>query len=210
VKSEVKNRLKFSIVGSELFETSDPNQYRLVIQKRTTEEKEKYELIVEPYFTEDAIRDSKNVREQMVENMREIDEYKLKMEKNEVVRTIEIASMGIFNWDYLYHRENIKSLECNLNFPQNTNTDFVNVFTICPEDNALVRLNFSDQGHYIYDPNKRNCIIAITKDNRVYYVPNSEFLAQKDETKALKFDFRKSDLVLSTAANFDAQLHRFI
>ena len=69
------------------------------------------------------------------------------MEKNEVVRTIERASMGIFNWDYLYHRENIKSLECNLNFPQNTNTDFVNVFTISPEDNALVRLNFSDQGH---------------------------------------------------------------
>jgi hypothetical protein len=210
VKSEIKTRLKFSIVGSELFETNEPNQYRLVIQKRTSEEKEKYELIVEPYFTEDAIRDSKIVHEEMVKNMREIDEYKQKMEKNEVVRTIEIASMGVFNWDYLYHRENIKELECYLNFPQNTNTDFVNVFTICPEDNALIRLNFSDKGHYIYDPNKRNCIIAVTKDNRVYYVPNSDFLSQKDETKELKFDFRKSDLVLSTAANFDAQLHRFI
>jgi len=210
VKSDIKNRLKFAIVGSELFETSDPNQYRLVLQKRTSVEKEKYELIVEPYFTEDAIRDSKNVHEEMVKNMREIDEYKEKMEKNEVVRTIEIASMGLFNWDYLYHRENIKALECNLNFPENTNTDFVNVFTICPEDNALVRLNFSDQGHYIYDPSKRNCIIAITKDNRVYYIPNSEFLAQKDETKELKFDFRKSDVVLTSAANFDAQLHRFI
>lgn len=210
VKSDVKNRLKFSIVGSELFETNDPNQYRLVIQKRTSEEKEKYELIVSPYFTEDAIRDSKDVREQMVKNMREIDEYKEKMEKNEVVRTIEIASMGVFNWDYLYHRENTRSLECNLNFPKNTNTDFVNVFTICPEDNALVRLNFSDRGHFIYDPTKRNCIIAITKDNRVYYIPNSEFLAQKEETKELNFDFQKSDLVLTSAANFDAQLHRFI
>ena len=210
IKNEVKNRLKFSIVGSELFETNEPNQYRLVIQKRTTEEKEKYELIVKPYFTEDAIRDSKHVREQMVENMREIDTYKEKMEKNEVVRTIEIASMGVFNWDYLYHRENIKQLECNLNFPGNTNTDFVNVFTICPEDNALIRLNFSDRGHFMYDPTKRNCIIAITKDNRVYYIPNSEFLAQKEETKELNFDFRKSDLVLTTAANFDAHLHRFI
>ncbi len=210
VKSDVKNRLKFSIVGSELFETSEPNQYRLVLQKRTTEEKEKYELIVEPYFTEDAMRDSKNVHEEMVKNMREIDEYKEKIEKNEVVRTIEISSMGVYNWDYLYHREFVKSLECNLNFPKNTNTDFVNVFTLCPEDNALIRLNFSDQGHYIYDPSKRNCIIAITKDNRVYYIPNSEFLAQKEETKLLKFDFRKSDLVLTSAANFDAQLHRFI
>ncbi len=195
VKNEVKNRLKFSIVGSELYETSEPNEYRLVLQKRTSEEKEKYELIVAPYFTEDAIRDSKHVREQMVENMREIDTYKEKMEKNEVVRTIEIASMGVFNWDYLYHRENIKQLECNLNFPGNTNTDFVNVFTICPEDNALIRLNFSDRGHFMYDPTKRNCIIAITKDNRVYYIPNSEFLAQKEETKELKFDFRKSDLI---------------
>ena len=79
VKSDVKKHLKFAIVGSELFETNEPNQYRLVLQKRTTEEKEKYELIVEPYFTEDAIRDSKNVHEEMVKNMREIDEYKEKM-----------------------------------------------------------------------------------------------------------------------------------
>jgi len=210
LKNEVKNRLKFSIVGSELFETNIPNEYRLVIQKNTKEEVEKFELIVEPYFSEDAIRDSKEVHEQMVKNMREIDDYKEKLEKNEVVRTIEISSMGVFNWDYLYHREFVKTLECNLNFPAKTNTDFVNVFSICPEDNAIIRLNFSDQGHFMYDPTKRNCIIAITKDNRVYYIPNEDFIAQKEEKNRLNFDFRKSDLVLKNAQIFDSHLHRFI
>lgn len=210
VKNEVKNKLKFSIVGSELFATNEENQYRLVIQKRNSNDIENFELLVEPYYIEDAMRDSKNVHEKMVQNMKEIDAYKEKMEKNEVVRTIEISSMGVYNWDYLYNRTNIKQLECSLNFPSNTNTDFVNVFTICPEDNAVIRLNFSDHGHFMYDPSKRNCIIAITKDNRVYYIPNSDFIAQKEETKVVKFDLRKSDLILTTADKFDAHLHRFI
>lgn len=209
--TKVQNQLKFSLVGSELTATKTENQYRLVITKPITKESnEQFEIIVEPYFIEQAVQDSKEVKEDYKRNVREIDDYIDRVAKNEVVRSIEIASMGVYNWDYLYHRECTKQLECRLNFPNHTNSDFVNIFTICPEDNAVIRLNFKTQGHYVYDPTKRNCIVAITKDNRVYYIPNDAFVEQRKENKLLDFDFIKSDVVLNSTSSFDKHLHTFI
>ena len=209
IANDVKSRLKFSHVGTELFETKRGNNYRLVLTKTTKEETEKIELNVEPYFIEDALADSKKVQTDFEENTKEVENYINRVANNEVVRTIEIAKMGVYNWDYLYHRSNSKKMECYLSFPENTNTNFVNIFTICPEDNAVVRLNFTDKGNYVYDPTRRNCLIAITNDNRVYYVPNSEFTKQLTKNY-LNFKFTKSEVVLNSPSNFDKHLHEFI
>ncbi len=210
LSSEEKKRLKFSNVGTEIFETDKQNEYRLVIYNPTKIQIEKFELIIEPYLVSEAIEDSKTAEAKFLEDTKEVNDYLEKLEKNEIVRSIEISSMGTYNWDYLYHRAFAKQLECHLNFPRNTNSNFATVFTICPDDNAIVRLNFSDKGHYVYDPTKRNCIVAITKDNRVYFVPNSAFESQNQESTCLNFNLQKSDLVLTSPSDFDKQLYRFI
>jgi hypothetical protein len=211
ISSEMRSKLSFSNVTTEITATKDTNEYKLSIAYLAKKDKiEKLELLVTPYFLEEAMLNSKKIEEEYEKGIDEISDYKQKMANNEVVRSIEITSMGTYNWDYLYHRSCSKQLMCRLEFPEDVNTDFVNVFTICPEDNAVVKCAFTEEGNYIYDPTKRNCIVAITKDNKVLFVPNKDFIEQRDEKVNLSFKMRTSDLVLKSAKDFDSQFHRFI
>jgi hypothetical protein len=214
LKNSDLNKLQFSDVESELVATQTPNEYRLRITKTTKLDNrdyvERFSMLVRPYFLEEATKDSKLVADVFEETKQELNNYLDKMKKNEVVRSIEISSLGVYNWDYLYHRSGSKNVFCHLNYPENTNPLFMSVFTICPEDNALVRLNFTEEGEYIYDPSKRNCIIAISEENRVYYINNNDFRAVENESKNITFNFKKSDLILKNAQSFDAHLSKFI
>lgn len=158
-----------------LEKSEDDSAYVMVI--KNDEKIDKY--IVEPYTVEMAVEDSKVNSKKLDQSLAEVKAYEQRVAEGKVVRTISIDGFGTYNWDIINKRENSLPILANFAYPTKVQKRFVNLFLVSPEENAVVAYDAISDAKFSFDPEKKNCIIAILPDNSVLSVSNQGFNAAR-------------------------------
>lgn len=158
---------------------------------------------VEPYFLEQALKDSNKNSLKMEKEIDEVIAHQRKKAAGNIVRSIEIDGFGTYNWDIICKRENSLPLIANFDFPAGVNPELLTLYLISPDENALVLYDATGDSKFSFDPNYSNCLVAILPDNSIVSVPNSGF----DKARRLKsgasctFSFNKTGIKLKSSTD---------
>ncbi len=168
---------------------------------------------VDPYTMEDAINDSKKNSQELAQEVSEELAYLQKVAAGKVIRSIQIENFGTYNWDIAYKRENSKMIASRFNFPDVKNSKLLTVYLISPDEDVVVKYDPSGRDPFSFDPDMRNCLVAITPDNKLLTVSNEGFSdarAAKDNKTIIDFNFEKTGITLKSSTDIMNYLDRLI
>jgi uncharacterized cupredoxin-like copper-binding protein len=167
---------------------------------------------VEPYTLQMAMKDSKANRKQLNQSIAETREFEKDLAAGRVIRSIEIDNFGTYNWDIINKRDNSLPLFAKFNYPESVNTQLVSLFLISPEENVIVAYNPKEEKRFSFDPNLKNCLIAILPGNKVVSVPDSGFSTARGLRKGqiCEFDFQETGIKLTSSKDIMNHLNELI
>ncbi len=183
-------------------------QVEVRIKKRTEE------LRLKPYTLKDAQADTRKNELAFAQEMDEVKAYQQKLAQGKIIRSIQIADFGTYNWDIVCKRENSVKLFAHFEFPKKTNKKLVTLFLISPDENAIVAYDPTGDDKFSYDPGKRNCLIAIMPDNQLMVVNSTDFKKAGKFSKFGKpsctYTFKDAGVKLRSAQDIENHLPKFI
>lgn len=174
----------------------------LTLEARTAA-KQILQYPIEPYTMEMAQAASKVNQAAMKKALAETQAYVADMAAGRVIREIEIDNFGTYNWDIAYKRENSRMLAANFKFPGNVDPQFVTLYLISPEENAVVRYSAAGDSNFSFDPKLKNCLIAILPGNKLVSVSNSEFGKARGLKDGQSCDFTFQDKGITLKSSKD-------
>ncbi|MDG1334370.1 MAG: hypothetical protein P8P74_18700 [Crocinitomicaceae bacterium] len=156
---------------------------------------------VEPYTLDQAMKDSKANRQDLQKSIAATRQFEKEMAAGRVIRSISIDNFGTYNWDIINKRDNSLPLFAKFNYPKGVNPQLVSLFLISPEENVIVSYNPAGDSKFSFDPNLKNCLIAILPGNKVVSVPNEGFTTARGLKKGqvCEFTFRETGIKLTSA-----------
>lgn len=162
---------------------------------------------VAPYTLDQAMKDSKQNKKELDQSLAEVVAHAKELAAGRVIRSIEIDNFGTYNWDIINKRENSLQLFAQFNYPEKVNPSLVSLFLLSPEENAIVRYNPEGDEMFSFDPNKKNCIIAILPGNKVASVSNEGFAEARRLKKGQKFEFNLKNTGIKLNSSKDIMNH---
>ena len=188
---------------SKLETTDSEGEYlaKIVIAKKT------HEFKVKPYFMSDAIKDSKKNHEELVAETEALLKYANDVASGKVIRSIEIDDFGTYNWDVVNKRENSKRMIASFNYPNKVDPRTVSLFLISPDENLIVTYNADKDNKFSFDPDKRNCIIAILPDNTLVSFSDKDFNAARAAKRGTSFEFNLKPTKIKLKSSKDISNH---
>lgn len=130
---------------------------------------------IAPYTMEQALLVSNANKEAMSQGFAAARQHAAEMLAGRVIRSIEIDNFGTYNWDFAYKRANSKRLIASFKLPKNVDPSLVSLFLLSPEENAIINFNPAGDNNFSFDPNMKNCLIAILPGNKVVSLSNEGF-----------------------------------
>lgn len=208
--AETQNWLQSNYAATKLLRSNADGTYQVEVKIR----KKVTELRIRPFTVNEAqLATRKNERE-LKHDLDEIMTYQQGLAAGKVVRSIEIPNFGTYNWDIAYKRENSVIFAANFEFPVKTNKALISLFLISPDENAIVKYDATGSEMFSYDPDKRNCLIAIMPDNRLMVVDNENIRKAQKSSKFGKatgsFEFKDTGVTVRSAADIENHLPKFI
>jgi len=170
----------------------------------------KYPVV--PYTVDQALKDSKVNRREMERGFVETREYAKEMLAGRVIRSIDIDNFGTYNWDIIYKRENSKPLFAKFKFPKNINPQLVSLFLVSPDENVIVKYNPAGDELFSFDPNLKNCLIAILPGNKIVSVSNEGFTLARSLKKGqvCEFEFKETGIKLNSSKDIMNHMNTLI
>lgn len=176
--------------------------------------KKRQEFRLKPYTLNEARKDTRSNERQLNREMDQILAYQQKLAAGKVVRSIEIPNFGTYNWDIAYKRKNSVILAAEFEFPEDVMKKLVHLFLISPDENAIVRYEATGSEMFSYDPEKRNCLIALMPDNRLMVVDNRKFNNSRKTGTAGKpkavYEFEDTGVKVHNPEDIQMHLPKFI
>lgn len=168
----------------------------------------KSKIKVEPVSITEAkswtIREKKRMEENYVALVR----YQDEAAKGKVIRSIEIDGFGTYNWDIKYKRKNSKPLMAKFDYGNNVQQEFVKLFHVSPNENAVVNYSPDEDNNFSFDPKGRNFLVAILPDKKIMYVDDKGFDDARKTTRASHvFRFKKSDIVATSGKDLGTKIY---
>jgi hypothetical protein len=198
-----KNVLASRYTKSKLESTEVEGEYlaKIVIGKLTHEYK------VKPYFMSDAVKDSKGNNAELAAETKALLKYANDVASGKVIRSIEIDDFGTYNWDVVNYRENSKRVIASFSFPEEIDTRIVSLFLISPDENIIVNYKASGDKKFSFDPDKRNCLIAILPDNSLVSFSNKDFDAVRAKKRGTSYEFKMKPAKIKLKSAKDISNH---
>lgn len=167
---------------------------------------------VEPYLMETALADTKSLEKVIKDETDELLAFQEKVANGSVIRSIEIKGFGTYNWDRMLHRTDIQTLVSKFDFPDQVNPKFVSVFLVSPDENSIIRCNTEDDSKLLFDPKKRNFLVAIMPDNSLVSFNSQDFESANHAPKNSSFNFKlkKTGITLSSGNDLLGYLKELI
>ncbi|MFT6500220.1 MAG: hypothetical protein ACJASQ_000327 [Crocinitomicaceae bacterium] len=169
--------------------------------------KEIHNYKVKPYFMSDAVKDSKVNNAELTAETEALLKYANDVASGKVIRSIEIDDFGTYNWDVVNKRENSKRMIASFDFPDETDTRIVSLFLISPDENIIVNYNASGDKMFSFDPDKRNCIIAILPDNSLVSFSDKDFDAVRAAKRGTSYEFKMKPTKIKLKSAKDISNH---
>ena len=198
-----KNILASRYTKTKLETTEVEGEYlaKIVIGKLTHDYK------VTPYFMADAVKDSKGNNAELAAETKALLKYANDVASGKVLRSIEIDDFGTYNWDVVNYRENSKRIIASFSFPDKTDARIVSLFLISPDENIIVNYNASGDKKFSFDPDKRNCLIAILPDNSLVSFSNKDFDAVRAKKRGTSYEFKMKPTKIKLKSAKDISNH---
>jgi hypothetical protein len=163
---------------------------------------------VEPLLMDEVISQKAKLEKELLEDYTELLVFQQNVSEGKVIRSIEIDNFGTYNWDIKYKRKNSKNLVAIFDHKPSINPKYVSVFLISPDENMIVKYNSDQDNNFSFDPEKRNCLVAIMPDNHIYTVNDRAFdQARKASTKSpFTFHFKDTEKIMKNGHELGAEL----
>lgn len=167
---------------------------------------------VAPYTVEQALIDSKENRKTLDKSFTETRKYAKEMAAGRVIRSIEIDNFGTYNWDIINKRDNSLPLFAKFNYPKNVDPKLISLYLISPEENVVVNYNPAGDDKFSFDPNLKNCLIAILPGNKLVSVSNEGFSKARTLKKGqvCEFQFKETGIKLNSSKDIMNHLNALI
>lgn len=167
---------------------------------------------VAPYTVAQAMKDSKMNRKEMEKTFADTREFAKEMLAGRVIRSIDIDNFGTYNWDIINKRENSKPLFAKFNFPNNVNPKLVSLFLVSPDENVIVSYNALGDEKFSFDPELKNCLIAILPGNKIVSVSNEGFSLARSLKKGqvCEFEFKETGIKLNSSKDIMNHMNALI
>jgi len=208
--AETEKWLESNFAATKLLRRNADGTYQVEVKIRKKTE----EFRIRPYTVKEAQLATRNNERELNAELNEILAYQQRLAAGKVVRSIEIPNFGTYNWDIAYKRENSVIFAANFEFPVKTNKALISLFLISPDENAVVKYDATGSDVFSYDPDKRNCLIAIMPDNRLMVVDNENIRKAQKSSKLGKatgsFEFKDAGVTVRSAADIENHLPKFI
>ncbi len=208
LKSGEKNILKMRSTKLRLTQT---DSLGLTLEAKTAA-KQLLKYPIEPYTVDQALEDSKVNRQEMEKTFAETRKFEKEMQAGRVIRSIDIDNFGTYNWDIINKRDNSKPLFAKFNFPKNVNPKLISLFLVSPEENVIVKYNPAGDELFSFDPNLKNCLIAILPGNRIASVSNEGFSLARSIKRGeiCEFEFKKTGIKLNSSKDIMNHINALI
>lgn len=145
--------------------------YRLKFQRNKISKK----INVEPYTVEEAMQNQNELKAELDQDYNELLTYQNNMAKGTVVRSIQIENFGTYNWDIKNKRASSLPLVAEFDYGKKVNKKLVSLFLVSPEENMIVKYEPDTDPNFSFDPKKKNFLIAIMPDNKIFAVKDEGF-----------------------------------
>lgn len=188
VSAELRTKLKTHPSDVELQKRG--NNYALLIQRKGFEKS----IEVTPHLLSDALADKNNLMLEAKEKYSELLAYQQNAESGKLVRTIEIPSMGTFNWDKVLKRKKQQQLLATFNLNKEVNADFVTLFFLSPDENVAIQCNANGTPGFNFDPTLPNYLVAILPDNSILMVDDKGFDKARNANSGERHTFHFQDV----------------
>ncbi|MFN5418097.1 MAG: hypothetical protein ACK5B9_13645, partial [Flavobacteriia bacterium] len=191
------NKAAFADLASsnKLMASSEKNKYLLEINFKN----KTYTYTVEPLTMEEAKRNSHKVEKKLEQDFSTELAFQNDVMTGKIIRSIEIESMGTYNWDAILHLDNFVNVVADLAFPDKIKRQAVSLFFVCPEANATIRINTEMANSEInFDPTKKFTIFGLLPDNSVITAQSTSLNDLKASKKGERvgLSFKKTDITI--------------
>src|SRR3989338_399247 len=204
--AETETWLESNFAATKLLRRNADGTYQVEVKIRKRTE----EFRIRPYTTKEAQLATRKKERKLQADLDEILAYQQRLAVGKVVRSIEIPNFGTYNWDIAYKRKNSVIFAANFEFPVKTNKSLISLFLISPDENAVVKYDATGSDLFSYDPDKRNCLIAIMPDNRLMVVDNENIRKVRKSSTSGKvtgsFEFKDAGVTVRSAADIENHL----
>ena len=203
-----KRWLKENYSSAQLTGISEDGTFDMLVE--TEDKKETYK--VTPYTMDEALADTKANEVELNQEMKAIEEYQKKLAQGKIVRSIEIENFGTYNWDIVCKRKNSTRMIADFEFPGKEKKKLISLFLISPDENAIVRYDANGDSKFSFDPDLRNCLIAILPNNELVAVDSYEFkrMSGSARGKNCTFTFKRTGVKLNSASDITYHLDKLI
>lgn len=162
---------------------------------------------VAPYTVNQALNDSKENRKVLEKSFVDTRKFAAELAAGRVIRSIEIDNFGIYNWDVCNKRMNSLPLFAKFNFPKSVDPQLVSLFLVSPDENMIVSYDPAGDEKFSFDPNLKNCLIAILPGNKLVSVSNEGFSHARSLKKGQVCDFEFKDTGIKLNSSKDIMNH---
>lgn len=197
LKSAEKSLLKVRSSKLRLIKT---DSLGLTLEAKTAGD-QLFQFPVAPYTVDQALNHSTKNRKALEKSFTETRKFAKEMAAGRVIRSIEIDNFGTYNWDIIYKRDNSLPLFAKFNYPKNVDPKLVSLFLVSPEENVIVSYDPAGDDKFSFDPNFKNCLIAILPGNKLVSVSDEGF-AQARGLKTgqiCEFQFKETGIKLKSS-----------
>ena len=94
-----------------------------------------------------------------------------------LLRSFQVESFGIYNWDCQYKTPNAVKLTAEFKFEDNIDMDINNlcVFLVAQKSQTVVKYPAGTWDKFAFDPNEKNQLIAILPGNKLAFFDENDF-----------------------------------
>lgn len=187
------NKTVFSKItrSAKLMASEKANEYLLEVSDKNNV----YVYHVQPYTLEEAKKNSKKVDAILEKDFSEELKFQNDVMTGKIIRSIEIESLGTYNWDAILHIQNHTTVTADLDLPNKIKKASLALFFICPTLNATIRVKTDEENPVIrFDPKSNFTLIGILPDNSVVTIQKEDLTALKKSPsrKKVKLSFKKT------------------
>jgi len=208
LQSGEKNILKMQSTKLRLMQT---DSLGLTLEAKTAGH-QSLKYPVAPYTVDQALKASVVNRQEMDNMVAETREYAKELQAGRVIRSIDIDNFGTYNWDIINKRQNSKPLFAKFNFPKSVNPQLVSLFLVSPDENVIVSYNSAGDERFSFDPDLKNCLIAILPGNKIVSVSNEGFSLARSLKKGqvCEFEFKETGIKLNSSKDIMNHMNALI
>lgn len=171
----------------------------------------KINIPVQPYTLQQAGANSAKAEKQLKENFDAELQFQNDLASGKIIRSIELESMGTCNWDAIMKLPNKREILATLAFPERIKAKGVKLFFVCPELNALIRINTEEARSPIkFDPTYEFVVVGISPDNRLLTLDKSQMNKLKKADKIIQLDFADSGKKIRSGKHFSESIRNLI